>query len=206
MAILFTNWENHKYDSDYQVSLSVKRFALSTFMSYLGLVFSCFVYVPFGEEVLGLVHLHLHDGVPHLDSQHTEGIWERDVKKATTRLDTSRLQRQMFAFTVTAQIGNAFQEIGMPFIVRAVKTFLTRSSRQKPTRVGDLTEEAFLEGVRDDVQLRLRYDVFDDYSEMLTQFGYVVIWSCIWPLAPGLSSYFFLIALSLIRNSKSWLY
>lgn len=23
-----------------------------------------------------------------------------------------------------------------------------------------------------------------DYAEMVTQFGYVVVWSCVWPLAP----------------------
>jgi len=28
------------------------------------------------------------------------------------------------------------------------------------------------------------YDLFFDYSEMVTQFGYVALWSTIWPLAP----------------------
>lgn len=23
-----------------------------------------------------------------------------------------------------------------------------------------------------------------DYAEMVTQFGYIVVWSCVWPLAP----------------------
>lgn len=160
-------------------------------MTYLGLVFSCFVYIPFGEDVLGLVHAYIHDDVPYLDSEHTEGIWERDIKKASTRLDNSRLEKQMIGFTVTAQIGNAFTEIGMPFVIRTIVTLVTKRSRPKSKPVGDLTEQAFLQEVRDDVQFRLRYDVFDDYSEMLTQFGYVVIWSCIWPLAPGVFSHFF---------------
>ena len=29
------------------------------------------------------------------------------------------------------------------------------------------------------------YSLFVDYSEMVTQFGYVALWSTIWPLAPG---------------------
>jgi hypothetical protein len=42
----------------------------------------------------------------------------------------------------------------------------------------------FLETVRSEVALP-PYDLFGDYSEMVTQFGYVVLWSTIWPLAPG---------------------
>ncbi|KAJ7067816.1 calcium-activated chloride channel-domain-containing protein [Mycena amicta] len=48
---------------------------------------------------------------------------------------------------------------------------------------GGLTERAFLEEVRKEVALPV-YEEFEDYSEMVTQFGYVVLWSTIWPLAP----------------------
>jgi hypothetical protein len=41
--------------------------------------------------------------------------------------------------------------------------------------------------IRQEVALGTEYDIFEDYLEMVTQFGYVVIWSTIWPLAPGAS-------------------
>lgn len=45
-------------------------------------------------------------------------------------------------------------------------------------------EREFLEKVRREVGLP-EYTLFADYSEMVTQFGYVALWSTIWPLAPG---------------------
>jgi len=44
-------------------------------------------------------------------------------------------------------------------------------------------DEDFLADVRKQVALP-DYDVFGDYSEMVTQFGYVVLWSTCWFLAP----------------------
>lgn len=48
-------------------------------------------------------------------------------------------------------------------------------------------EKEFLERVRREVALP-EYTLFADYSEMVTQFGYVALWSTIWPLAPGTST------------------
>lgn len=50
-------------------------------------------------------------------------------------------------------------------------------------------EREFLEKVRREVGLP-EYTLFADYSEMVTQFGYVALWSTIWPLAPGEFSVF----------------
>ena len=50
---------------------------------------------------------------------------------------------------------------------------------------GGLVERAVLDKVREEAALP-EYDLFVDYSEMVVQFGYVVLWSTIWPLAAGL--------------------
>ena len=47
-------------------------------------------------------------------------------------------------------------------------------------------DREFMERVRREVALP-EYTLFADYSEMVTQFGYVALWSTIWPLAPGTS-------------------
>lgn len=45
-------------------------------------------------------------------------------------------------------------------------------------------EREFLGRVRAEAALP-PYELFADYSEMVTQFGYVALWSAVWPLAPG---------------------
>jgi len=47
---------------------------------------------------------------------------------------------------------------------------------------GGMEERVFLDSVREEAALP-EYDLFGDYSEMVVQFGYVVLWSTIWPLA-----------------------
>jgi anoctamin-10 len=49
---------------------------------------------------------------------------------------------------------------------------------------GGMAERVFLDHVREEAALP-EYELFDDYSEMVTQFGYVVLWSAIWPWAGG---------------------
>jgi anoctamin-10 len=48
-------------------------------------------------------------------------------------------------------------------------------------------EREFLERVRREVS-RPQYRLFEDYNEMVAQFGYIALWSTIWPLAPCESS------------------
>lgn len=89
----------------------------------------------------------------------------------------------------------------MPFITRSISNLTGGSkskSSQKGKRVGfedeqptaggadGREERALLERVRAEIALP-EYTLFADYSEMVTQFGYVALWSTIWPLAPAMS-------------------
>ena len=191
IAIRSTNFERHNASSTYAYSLAIKRFALSTIISYLGVALSAFVYMPFGREVLGLLHLQLFtfDLMGMAGSLVGEGeelLWEHDLFQASTKLNSTRLQTQMFAFLVTAQLANAFQELGMPYVIRWLQSHISpptnvkRSSERSPTQ-----EEKLVDRIKEEVSTRMDYDIFDDYCEMVTQFGYIAIWSSIWPLAPG---------------------
>lgn len=126
------------------------------------------------------------------------------------KLDSDRLRNQMFAFTVTNQIINTATEIGMPYVPKILDHIKSRfrkknqdvgssasssssstsgGSRRKKVvfedekAKGGQEELQFLEQVREELALP-EYSVFDDYSEMIMQFGYVAVWSTIWPLAP----------------------
>lgn len=103
------------------------------------------------------------------------------------------------------QVIGTFLEIGLPFILRGIGSLRSgggkgagaKGAGSKKKRVGFEDEAAaaggdgkeereLLERVRSEVALP-EYTLFADYSEMVTQFGYVALWSTIWPLAPGAS-------------------
>ena len=211
-ATRLTNLENHKHQSTYDYSLTIKRFALSAVVAYLGLTLSAFVYVPFGEQIMTYVHSQLNaqpglnDTAEAVKETVSAGIWEHDVGSITTSINTTRLQNQMYAYTVTNQIIGTFLEVGLPYIMRfigRVQGAGNGNGKAKGKRVdfqdensdgtelsatsgGERKEEReLLVRIRKEVALGREYDVFEDYIEMVTQFGYVVIWSTIWPLAPG---------------------
>lgn len=137
-------------------------------------------------------------------------LWEMDGHSARGKLNTTRLQDQMYAITVTNQVINTFLEVGLPYVTRAVDSLragkgLTLAhnaagakkkrvqfedeasgSAEIANNVAGIEEREFLDRVRREAALP-EYTLFADYSEMVTQFGYVALWSTIWPLAPAMS-------------------
>ncbi|OSX64068.1 hypothetical protein POSPLADRAFT_1168220 [Postia placenta MAD-698-R-SB12] len=142
-------------------------------------------------------------------AKYTVGMWEQDVVSARKKLSPTRLQDQMFASTVTNQVVNAFMEVGLPYVLRGLDSlrrgrglglsghgappasgkkkrvsFEDQPEGSEPEKPADGREErVFMEEVWRQVDLP-DYELFQDYSEMVTQFGYVALWSTIWPLAP----------------------
>jgi anoctamin-10 len=128
-----------------------------------------------------------------------------DTGAAHAKLNRTRLEREMFAFMVTNQAIEFFSEVGQPYLSRAFNA--VRSGKRGPSLSGSSAgnskkkrvgfeddkngaardEREFLERVRREVSLP-DYHLFEDYKEMVSQFGYVALWSTIWPLAPRESS------------------
>ena len=201
VAIRNTQFERHNNHSNHTYSLTIKRWVLTTIVSYFGVTLSAFIYMPFGQEILGLLHLQLFSfdligtTASSLTGDGEELLWEHDLSEASTKLNGMRLQTQMFAFLVTAQLGNAVQELVIPYVIRWFQSHISPPAKRKRSDDRSATrDEKMLERVNIEVLTGLDYDVFDDYCEMVTQFGYIAIWSSIWPLAPG--KYFLLHQLS----------
>jgi anoctamin-10 len=178
---------------------------------------SAFIYVPFGETVMNSIQnflsltsstvsfLSSSSGVNGTAEKGGHAFFVSDATIARAKLSRSRLQKEMFAYMVTNQVSNFFMEVGLPFLTRAFVSVRAGKRRpslsgasaatQKKKRVGfddersgaARDEREFLERVRREVSLP-QYDLFEDYDEMITQFGYVALWSTIWPLAPCGSS------------------
>ncbi|THU94550.1 DUF590-domain-containing protein [Dendrothele bispora CBS 962.96] len=239
-ATKLTFWENHAHHSTHTASLTLKSFVFTALVAYAGLALTAFVYVPFGEPVLRLLQVGLLRRFADVaDSDASAGADAgSDVVKSTSsssfwnlsanmkfEINQGKLQKQLFAYTVTNQIVNTFMEVGLPFVMRRAKTMFAKKSSSSATSsssssssavsgsntsnnnnnngggssgntpakkkvvffdeqpIGGAAETAFLDLVRSEASLP-PYDVFLDYSEMVVQFGYVSLWSTIWPLAP----------------------
>jgi anoctamin-10 len=140
-------------------------------------------------------------GLHTIKKEGGQAFFVSDMGAARAKLNRSRLQSQMFAYTVTNQATNFFLEVGLPFLTRAFASVRSGKRRlslsgasagnSKKKRVGfeddkngaARDEREFLERVRREVSLP-QYTLFEDYNEMVDQFGYIALWSTIWPLAP----------------------
>jgi len=180
-------------------------------ISFSSSIYSAF---PAGATARAKEAVKAHEALAKRAAGKSKGMWEMDVMSARKKLSPTRLQDQMFASTVTNQVVNAFLEIGLPYVLRAVASlrqgkglnlsghassqsidgkkngkrvsFEDQAGDGEVVKVteGDEKEgKAFMEEVWRQVSLP-QYELFQDYSEMVTQFGYVALWSTIWPLAP----------------------
>lgn len=156
--------------------------------SYLPIFLTAFVYVPFG----GLV-------VPYLDVFNlTARPFAENEKQLQTPqtgfvINPSRLRKQVFYFTVTAQVVNFALETIVPYVKRRSFSKYQEMKSDRAAKKGgassgetidDLPEEAeFLKRVRKEAELDV-YDVTTDLREMVIQFGYLSLFSVVWPLTP----------------------
>jgi anoctamin-10 len=142
-ASKLTNWENHAHESTHEASLTIKTFALSAIVAYLGLALSAFVYVPFGQFVMAFVQAYVAQNAKPGESGSTKRLFDSNILKTKNKIDPSReyrcpvsrillhvhgahtvfykgLQNQMFAYTVTNQVINTLIEVVLPYVTRGV--------------------------------------------------------------------------------------
>jgi hypothetical protein len=189
-----TSWENHLHESTYNRSLTLKTFALSAIVAYGGLALTSYVYIPFGQQIMTQVHTAFFSFV-HGREETAEDKWHTVKALNDTKglINPDRLKNQMYAYSITNQIIGTFLEIGLPFITRAVGALMKKTGngngKKKKVEWEDekyainQEERELLEDIRTEIALP-EYKVFDDYAEMVTQFGFVTIWSTAWPLNP----------------------
>jgi len=108
-------------------------------------------------------------------------------------INPNRIRNQMIYFAVTAQIVNFAMETVVPLLTQhGTKKYKEMQSARAekqggatPTVAADDApeEKEFLTRVREEAALP-EYDVTSDLREMVIQFGYLALFSVIWPLTP----------------------
>ena len=187
-ATRLNEFENYETQSSYDYALTLKIFVVNFITSYFPVFLTAFVYVPFATVI-----------VPYLDifsltvrpfAEH-EGQMKTPQQGAFT-INPDRLRKQLIYFTVTAQIVNLGTELIVPYLKRKgfAKVKKIQSARAlkrggvppDPSEHDPPEEATFLARVRQEAELNV-YDVTVDLREMALQFGYLSLFSVVWPLA-----------------------
>ncbi|KAI9736231.1 MAG: hypothetical protein M1834_001117 [Cirrosporium novae-zelandiae] len=185
-ATKLTEYENYETTDGYESAFTQKVFVLNFITSYLPIFLTAFIYVPFASTI-----------VPYLDifSLTVKPFAENDKQlrapKSGFQINPDRLRKQVIYFTVTAQIVNFAMETIVPYIKRKAFRKYQEMATERASRKGGATsdaathdhseEAAFLARVRNEAELS-QYDVTDDLREMCIQFGYLSLFSVVWPL------------------------
>ena len=105
-------------------------------------------------------------------------------------IDPSRLRNQVIYFTVTAQLVGFAMETIVPFfqhkLFQKYKAYTNKAAEAKAAEViddGTPEEASFIARARNEAELA-DYDVTDDLRQMIIQFGYLALFSPVWPLVP----------------------
>lgn len=161
------------------MSLTQKIFVLNFITEYLPIFLTAFVYVPFGDAVIPqlevLLRRFLGDAAPFSLGNNFHS-------------DPNRLRNEVIALSVTGQISNFGEELVLPYLrhkaTRWWKEYRAEHSNTTTinTVVQDEPDEAdFLRRARNEASLE-PYNVQDDLTEMVIQFGYLALFSPVWPL------------------------
>ncbi|KAM0326922.1 hypothetical protein ACHAPQ_007536 [Fusarium lateritium] len=176
-----TEFENHRTADLHEMSLTQKVFVLNMFTNYLPIFLTAFIYIPFGDNV-----------VPKLESVLSTAFASVGKKFVNQpfHLDADRLRNEVIALTVTGQISSFFEENIVPMLKHKLSGMYRDYKRSHSkgdmllSIVKDDPEEAtFLSRARNEATLP-KYNVQDDIAEIVLQFGYLALFSPVWPIIP----------------------
>ncbi|POS82937.1 hypothetical protein EPUL_004654, partial [Erysiphe pulchra] len=184
LASKLTHFEDYKTEDSHEASMIQKIFVLNFITSYFPIYLTAFVYVPFGQILLPYLNI-FHQIIKSLAISNNQIV----AKGIKFEINKDRLKSQVIYFTVTAQLINFGLELIVPFITRKISSKLkeiqasrTTKCQSRDEKVNDYADESmFLNQVRDEAEMK-KYDVASDFREIVIQFGYLSLFSVVWPL------------------------
>ena len=184
-----TQFENYETQGAHDQAMISKVFIINFITSYLAMSLTSFVYVPFASILVPYLDIFSLTVKPFAEDEKQT----RAPTSAQFSINPQRLPNQMFYFAVTAQLISLATETIVPILQRKGEDKIASMKSSSSKRNGgahpsvassDHAEETgFLTRVREEASLP-DYDVTADLREMVIQFGYLVLFSVVWPLTP----------------------
>ncbi|KAI5958081.1 hypothetical protein KGF57_002889 [Candida theae] len=185
--------EGHDTKVSENQSVLIKAYALDFLTSYAPLLITSFLYLPFAH----LVGPHLGDIQTTISSYVGENrFYSKYLTKLKSqkefKINQGRLNAQFFYFVVTNQIVQAALKYVLPLAIsKVVKLYQTKVQKKPQLKTSDDSpyEAGWLQNVRISLDLP-EYSVDADFKSVVLQYGYLIMFGPVWPLAPLVSLVF----------------
>ncbi|AGO12949.1 AaceriADL300Wp [[Ashbya] aceris (nom. inval.)] len=173
-------WENAANPERSRVE---KNYALSFLTSYVPLLITLFVYLPMGHMLNPQMNI-----IARYSQRYGIPVVGRHFM-----INTERYKSQFFYFTVTNQLVALAVENILPMVMGKILPRIKGHTKpdSELNRARALTAEEYPQDTKLVEQVRTYmlgpwgpFKLHDNVSKLVIQFGYVVMFSTIWPLAP----------------------
>ncbi|GMG23597.1 unnamed protein product [Ambrosiozyma monospora] len=191
IAKAYLKFENDATRREYNTSLLIKGFVFSFLASYAALFITSFIYLPLGFKInpyLPQLNLLIH-GISEKSFIYIPQI---PLKTSDYSVNQHRLNNQYKYFILTNQIIALLLEFVVPQILNAVLNFppiakLLGAKESVKIQLKDSPEESkLLTQIRDTFKKPV-FDVDAEYKQLVTQFGYMIMFGPVWSVGPVIS-------------------
>ncbi|KAI8099070.1 calcium-activated chloride channel-domain-containing protein [Halteromyces radiatus] len=193
---LLTNWEMHKTETSWEFNYTQKIFVANFLVGYLSLFFIAWIYIPFGDHVLpyliefNISHEHQKVDFQRLRDQLVYFVVTGQVVGFFTEMVVPYLmawlmpKAKKFMSKVVHRHSSENQSSSTIKDKNISSSLLASpSSSSSPSAVAPLSHDdpEFIKKIYKEVGQE-EYNIYTDYVEMIIQFGYVSMFSPVWPL------------------------